>query len=139
MPAIGGALIIASELASAHPARCDAGVVEAKVGGPIDMPSRPFRRLQKVGVALSSSGEGGSGNRVISLSALTPIDAVAAMPDEAVRRFQEEGAVMLKSVFSSSWVEVLREAAEANMADPGPLCDEHAAAQGTAGRFHDDQ
>jgi len=37
------------------------------------------------------------------------------------------------------WVEALREGAEANLANPGPLCDEHAAAQGTGGRFHDDQ
>ena len=70
---------------------------------------------------------------------LERIDPVAAMPDELVHQFQKDGAVVLRKVFSSSWVEIMREAAEANMAAPGPLCDEHAEVQGTAGRFHDDQ
>jgi hypothetical protein len=47
--------------------------------------------------------------------------------------------VVLRDVFSPEWVEAMRETAEANMSAPGPLCDEHAEAQGTAGRFHDDQ
>ena len=70
---------------------------------------------------------------------LAPIDPVKAMPDRLVRQFQEDGAVVLRDIFDKSWVEAMRAAAEANMADPGPLCDEHAQAQGTPGRFHDDQ
>jgi hypothetical protein len=70
---------------------------------------------------------------------LEPIDPVAAMPDELVDQFQQDGAVVLRDVFSPEWVEAMRETAEANMSAPGPLCDEHAEAQGTAGRFHDDQ
>lgn len=70
---------------------------------------------------------------------LVPIDPLEAMPDRLVRQFQEDGAVVLRDVFDTPWVEAMRAAAEDNMADPGPLCDEHAQAQGTAGRFHDDQ
>jgi|EP01043_Picozoa_sp_COSAG02_P012776 hypothetical protein len=74
-----------------------------------------------------------------SAQELVPIDPLKAMPDRLVRQFQEDGAVVLRGVFDTSWVEAMRAAAEDNMADPGPLCDEHAQAQGTAGRFHDDQ
>eukprot|EP01052_Picozoa_sp_SAG31_P031931 SAG31_NODE_3444_length_4259_cov_5.231250_2_plen_124_part_00 len=80
-----------------------------------------------------------SGDQALDIEKLQKIDPAAAMPDELVRQFQTDGAVVLRNVFSSSWVEAMRTAAEANMATPGPLCDEHAAAQGTAGRFHDDQ
>ncbi|EOD36595.1 hypothetical protein EMIHUDRAFT_110081 [Emiliania huxleyi CCMP1516] len=58
-------------------------------------------------------------------------------------RHKEDGAIVLRGTFAP-WVEAMREGAEANLSDPGPplcgpLCDEHAAAAGTGGRFHDDQ
>lgn len=45
----------------------------------------------------------------------------------------------MRQAVPSSWVTVLADAAEANLSNPGPLCDEHAAHAGTGGRFHDDQ
>jgi ectoine hydroxylase-related dioxygenase (phytanoyl-CoA dioxygenase family) len=70
---------------------------------------------------------------------LARVDAAALVSDADVKRFADDGAIVLRGVFSAAWVEALRAAAEANMASPGPLCDEHAAAAGTGGRFHDDQ
>jgi ectoine hydroxylase-related dioxygenase (phytanoyl-CoA dioxygenase family) len=70
---------------------------------------------------------------------LAPVDASAIVSDADVARFADEGAIVLRNVFSAEWVEALRGAVEDNMASPGPLCDEHAAAAGTGGRFHDDQ
>lgn len=58
---------------------------------------------------------------------------------EQVAAFAEDGVVCLRGLVGAQWVERLRAAAAANMDHPGPLCDEHAAASGTAGRFHDDQ
>ena len=54
-------------------------------------------------------------------------------------RFNEDGAIVVRGVVGPEWLDALRDAAEANLRAPGPLCDEHAEAQGTAGRFHDDQ
>lgn len=84
------------------------------------------------------------GARLLSMPARAPaqlpaIDVEKCMPLNSIRQFQEEGAIVLRSVLNDDWVEALRAAAEANMRSPGPLCDEHAAAQGTGGRFHDDQ
>lgn len=59
--------------------------------------------------------------------------------EEQVQKLDSDGAICIRQVFGPEWVEALREAAERNMENPGPLCDEHAAAQGTSGRFHDDQ
>lgn len=59
--------------------------------------------------------------------------------DEHVQQMNNDGATCIRGVFGQEWVEALRRAAEDNMAQPGPLCDEHAAAQGSSGRFHDDQ
>lgn len=70
---------------------------------------------------------------------LAPADPGVVLGADEVQRFREDGAVMLPKVFSGDWVEMLRDGAEANMASPGPLCDEHASAQGVSGRFHDDQ
>lgn len=67
------------------------------------------------------------------------VDAAAALSEEDVARFAVDGAVVLRGLLSPAWVEALRDAAEENLRRPGPLCDEHAAAQGTGGRFHDDQ
>eukprot|EP00954_Amorphochlora_amoebiformis_P013717 1077139-Amorphochlora_amoeboformis.AAC.1 len=55
------------------------------------------------------------------------------------KAFREDGVVCIRSAIPLAFVESLRIAAERNMKNPGPLCDEHAAAAGTAGRFHDDQ
>ncbi|KAJ8600020.1 hypothetical protein CTAYLR_001867 [Chrysophaeum taylorii] len=76
---------------------------------------------------------------VVSSSSSSRVDVDACLPASAIAQFRKKGAVMLPKVVSASWVAALREAAEANMKCPGPLCDEHAAAQGTGGRFHDDQ
>ena len=63
-------------------------------------------------------------------SAWPRIDAASVVDDATAAAFRRDGAVKL---------EALRAAAERNLADPGPLCDEHAQAAGTGGRFHDDQ
>jgi len=84
-------------------------------------------------------GVGRRMSSLASLRALPRIDPLTAMSEADIEKFAEEGAVVLRGVLPPAWIEVLREAAEANMSNPGPLCDEHAAAQGTAGRFHDDQ
>lgn len=73
-----------------------------------------------------------------ALSVLTRVDPAAVLTDADVERFSKDGAIVLRGVFQP-WVEHLRAGAELNLANPGPLCDEHAAAQGTSGRFHDDQ
>ena len=73
------------------------------------------------------------------LGVLPRIDVKAAIDDDAVARFSADGAIVLRNVVSEPWVEALRAMAERNLVDPGPLCDEHASAQGTGGRFHDDQ
>lgn len=82
--------------------------------------------------------------RRLSMAASAPaplpsIDPEKCMSLREVEKFANDGAVVLRSVFNAEWVEALRSAAEANMVSPGPLCDEHASAQGTGGRFHDDQ
>ena len=63
---------------------------------------------------------------------LPKVDA-AALTDEDVARFNDDGAIVLRQVLSPAWVDALRAAAEENLRHPGPLCDEHAAAQGTGG------
>mmetsp|Transcript_26961 Transcript_26961/g.60302 ORF Transcript_26961/g.60302 Transcript_26961/m.60302 type:complete len:322 (-) Transcript_26961:89-1054(-) len=73
-----------------------------------------------------------------SFASLPRIDA-AHLSDSAVRQFNDDGAIVLRQVAGAGWVEAMRDAAEENLRSPGPLCDEHAAAQGTSGRFHDDQ
>ena len=70
---------------------------------------------------------------------LPTIDVAASLSADDVSQFAADGAIVLRQVLSPQWVEALRAAAEENLQQPGPLCDEHAAAQGTGGRFHDDQ
>ena len=70
---------------------------------------------------------------------LSSVDANALLGDDEVKQFRRDGAICVRQVFDAAWVAALREAADVNMASPGPLCDEHAEAQGTTGRFHDDQ
>lgn len=70
---------------------------------------------------------------------LPSIDPTTALSEQDVAQFSADGAIVLRGVLSPAWVEALRDAAEENLLRPGPLCDEHAAAQGTGGRFHDDQ
>lgn len=72
-------------------------------------------------------------------ASLAPVDASAVLSEADVERFAADGAIVVRNVFGTEWVEALRDAVEANMASPGPLCDEHASAAGVAGRFHDDQ
>ena len=77
--------------------------------------------------------------RHFSGSAWPRIDAASVVDDATAAAFRRDGAVKLAGLASPRWVEALRVAAEKNLADPGPLCDEHAQAAGTGGRFHDDQ
>lgn len=71
---------------------------------------------------------------------LPPVDAERIVTPDVAQAFAADGAVVLRGAFAQGgWVEALRAAAEDNMANPGPLCDEHAQAQGAPGRFHDDQ
>ena len=77
--------------------------------------------------------------RHFSGSAWPRIDAASVLDDASAAAFRRDGAVKLAGLASPRWVKALRAAAEKNLADPGPLCDEHAQAAGTGGRFHDDQ
>ncbi|KAJ1631059.1 hypothetical protein T492DRAFT_906262 [Pavlovales sp. CCMP2436] len=74
-----------------------------------------------------------------SAQPLPRVDASAVLTADDVARFAAEGAIVVRNVFSPEWVETMRVAVEDNMASPGPLCDEHAAAAQSGGRFHDDQ
>ena len=74
-----------------------------------------------------------------SLASLPRVDAASALSEADAKRFAEDGAIVLRQVCAPEWVELMRAAAEVNLSNPGPLCDEHAEAQGTKGRFHDDQ
>ena len=89
--------------------------------------TRPHRALQLPIRQLSDSG------------GWPRIDAASVVDDATAAAFRRDGAVKLAGLASPRWVEALRAAAEKNRADPGPLCDEHAQAAGTGGRFHDDQ
>ena len=89
--------------------------------------TRPHRALQLPIRQLSDSG------------GWPRIDAASVVDDATAAAFRRDGAVKLEALASPRWVEALRAAAEKNLADPGPLCDEHAQAAGTGGRFHDDQ
>ena len=89
--------------------------------------TRPHRALQLPMRQLSDSG------------GWPRIDAAAVVDEDTAAAFRRDGAVKLEGPASPRWVEALRAAAEKNLADPGPLCDEHAQAAGTGGRFHDDQ
>ena len=73
------------------------------------------------------------------LPALPRVDPEALLSEDDVDRMTVEGAIVVRQAVPMPWLEVLAEAAEANLANPGPLCDEHASAAGTGGRFHDDQ
>ncbi|KAL3687623.1 hypothetical protein R1sor_013932 [Riccia sorocarpa] len=68
----------------------------------------------------------------------TSAAAAPRISEEKVKQFEEDGAAVVRGFFSSDLIEQLREAAEENMKDPGPLCDEHVES-GKPGRFHDDQ
>mmetsp|Transcript_75565 Transcript_75565/g.126019 ORF Transcript_75565/g.126019 Transcript_75565/m.126019 type:complete len:332 (+) Transcript_75565:163-1158(+) len=74
-----------------------------------------------------------------AVAGLHKVDVSAVITEADISRFAEDGAIVLRQVLSPAWVEALRATAEDNMQRPGPLCDEHAVAQGTGGRFHDDQ
>ena len=54
--------------------------------------------------------------------------------EEDIRTFEEQGAVCLRQVFDSDWVERMREAADVVLADPGPTGIE-LNPPGTEGRF----
>ncbi|KAL3698588.1 hypothetical protein R1sor_012664 [Riccia sorocarpa] len=64
--------------------------------------------------------------------------AAPRISEEQVQQFEEDGATVLRGFFSSEWIEQLREAADENLKNPGPLCDE-SVKPGEPGRFHDDQ
>ena len=77
--------------------------------------------------------------RFFSTRPLPKVDAATVISDADVARFSNDGAIVVRGMVGPEWVEALRETAEKNLREPGPLCDEHADAQGTGGRFHDDQ
>uniref|UniRef100_A0A7I4ADD0 Phytanoyl-CoA dioxygenase n=1 Tax=Physcomitrium patens TaxID=3218 RepID=A0A7I4ADD0_PHYPA len=58
-----------------------------------------------------------------------------SISEEEIRRFEEDGATVVRQLFPPEWIDQLRAAAEENMKNPGILCDEHV----KPGRFHDDQ
>ncbi|KAL3698540.1 hypothetical protein R1sor_012616 [Riccia sorocarpa] len=64
--------------------------------------------------------------------------AAPRISEKQVQQFEEDGATVLRGFFSSEWIEQLRVAAEENLKNPGPLCDE-SVKPGEPGRFHDDQ
>jgi len=70
---------------------------------------------------------------------LPSIDAQSLVSHADAAQLEEDGAIVLRDAFPNVWVQTLRAAAERNLSNPGPLCDEHARAQGSGGRFHDDQ
>ncbi|XP_024531861.1 uncharacterized protein LOC112346643 [Selaginella moellendorffii] len=74
----------------------------------------------------------------LASGAAQPENASSRILEEDVKKFEEDGAVVLRKAIPSSWVEQLRVAADNNMKNPGPLCDEHVK-PGEPGRFHDDQ
>lgn len=42
-----------------------------------------------------------------------------SIPEEEIRRFEEDGAIVLRKLFSPDWLDELRVAAEENMKHPG--------------------
>jgi len=64
---------------------------------------------------------------------------MSLLNDSIKEEFDENGVVCVRNAIPMEFVDQLRVAADRNMKNPGPLCDEHSAAAGTAGRFHDDQ
>lgn len=55
-----------------------------------------------------------------------------------VRRYEQDGIVCLRDVFSAEWIKALRDAAERSMSDPGELHAELAAQRRERGRFFHD-
>mmetsp|Transcript_17405 Transcript_17405/g.22639 ORF Transcript_17405/g.22639 Transcript_17405/m.22639 type:complete len:331 (+) Transcript_17405:103-1095(+) len=80
-----------------------------------------------------------SAQEVVLEKKLRPIEIESSLPESKIEEFEAMGAIMLPQILDSDWIEALQIAAENNMLNPGPLCDEHASAAGTSGRFHDDQ
>ena len=58
--------------------------------------------------------------------------------DEEIEDFDKDGVVFLPGVFSRQWVDVLREAAEESLKNPGTLHAELVAEHGDRGRFFHD-
>lgn len=75
----------------------------------------------------------------LSTLGLPKLDPFAVISASQIEQFNEDGAMVLRNVCGPERVQALQEMAEANLSSPGPLCDEHAAVQGSGGRFHDDQ
>ena len=74
-----------------------------------------------------------------ALKSLPRVDQVSLLSEDDIEQVNRDGAIVVRQALPAPWLEVLAEAAERNLANPGPLCDEHAEAAGTGGRFHDDQ
>ena len=77
--------------------------------------------------------------RLSSLASLPRIPYESLVGPRETEAMASDGAIVVRDAVPRVWLEILAEAAEANLRSPGPLCDEHTAASGTAGRFHDDQ
>ena len=95
----------------------------------------------KLAAALTSRAMARGVRSFASLSAAPKLARLqpTLLDDELVSAFNRDGAVVLRQAVGDNWLDALRDAAERNLSQPGPLCDEHAAAAGTGGRFHDDQ
>jgi ectoine hydroxylase-related dioxygenase (phytanoyl-CoA dioxygenase family) len=64
--------------------------------------------------------------------------AIRAISDDEKRTYEEDGIVCLRGLFSSDWVEELRDAAEISMQNPGELHAELAKQRHETGRFFHD-
>jgi hypothetical protein len=64
------------------------------------------------------------GDRPLNAQPLAPIT------DEQIDTFRCDGATCLRGLFSAEWIELMREAVEDDLANPGPLACEYATKQG---------
>lgn len=68
-----------------------------------------------------------------------PIDELPrSITEQEIQTFEEDGIVCLRQMFSTDWVQKMREAAEAGMAVPGDLHAELSTERGDTGRFFHD-
>jgi len=49
------------------------------------------------------------------------MSAVGRIPDDDLRAYREDGAIVLRQVYSAHWIDVLRAGVERNLAEPGPF------------------
>ena len=69
---------------------------------------------------------------------MKPSPPIRDVTEDEIRAYEEDGIVCFRGVFSPEWVELMREAAEQTLRDPGELHAELAAERQEAGRFFHD-